>query len=59
MVDQKILDFWAEEIGHLSEGQAQFIIEKLKNFKTDYVLEIGFAGGRHTYADRDWETSIF
>ena len=50
MLDQKILDFWTEEIGHLSEGQGQFIIEKLKKFKTDYVLEIGFAGGRHTYA---------
>jgi 23S rRNA U2552 (ribose-2'-O)-methylase RlmE/FtsJ len=49
MLNEKILSYFASFEGHLSETQAEYIIEKLKDFKTDNVLEIGFAGGRHTY----------
>ena len=46
MLNEKILSTSLHS--NLSETQAD-IIEKLKDFKTDNVLEIGFAGGRHTY----------
>jgi len=49
MLQKNILDYFASFDGHLSENQAEFIIERLQNYKTDNVLEIGFAGGRHTY----------
>ena len=53
-LNSSIVDFWSkcktESIGHMSETQAEFIIDKLKENKLNNVLEIGFAGGRHTYA---------
>jgi len=45
-----ILKFWDDKIGHMSIKQAEVILEKLKNHNINNVLEIGFAGGRHTYA---------
>ncbi len=49
MLQQNTLDYIASVNGHLSVKQAEFIVERLQNHKTDNVLEIGFAGGRHTY----------
>lgn len=46
----EITNFWDEEIGHLSEEQARYILNKVDNINMQNVLEIGFAGGRHTYA---------
>jgi len=37
------------KFGHMTELQAEFITEQLKENKLNNVLEIGFAGGRHTY----------
>ena len=34
----------------MSEPQAEVILNKLKGKNTNEILEIGFAGGRHTYA---------
>ena len=49
---QTILDrinkFWSPEIGHLNENQRDKIIELISELGPEYVLEIGFAGGRHT-----------
>jgi predicted O-methyltransferase YrrM len=45
----EIKSFWQDEIGHMSEMQAEFIIDRLKHNSIKRVLEIGFAGGRHTY----------
>lgn len=50
MLDSQILNFWEEEIGHLSEQQAEFILARVKNHPHTSCLEIGFAGGRHTYS---------
>lgn len=53
-LNSNIQDFWskckAERIGHMSVMQAEFIIDQLKDIRLNNVLEIGFAGGRHTYA---------
>tara|TARA_R100001163_G_scaffold7106_1_gene7567 strand:+ start:469 stop:1032 length:564 start_codon:yes stop_codon:yes gene_type:complete len=49
MINDNILSFWEDKIGHLSEAQAEFILEKLEQCKPSQCLEIGFAGGRHTY----------
>jgi len=50
MLDSQISNFWEEEIGHLSEQQAEFILDRVKNHPHANCLEIGFAGGRHTYS---------
>ncbi len=50
-LDSTIEKFWEEKIGHMSKMQAEFIIDTLKEKNNiTNVLEIGFAGGRHTYA---------
>jgi predicted O-methyltransferase YrrM len=49
MINDNILNFWEDKIGHLSKGQAEFILGKLEKLKPSQCLEIGFAGGRHTY----------
>lgn len=49
-LDNSIKEFWQEKLGHMSEDQAEFILSTLKDKSTGNILEIGFAGGRHTYA---------
>ena len=44
-----ITSFWDNRIGHLSVKQGKTILEKLNSRNIENVLEIGFAGGRHTY----------
>ena len=48
-MESSITNFWDNRIGHLSVKQAKTILEKLKSRNIENVLEIGFAGGRHTY----------
>lgn len=49
-IEPDILNFWDTNIGHMSVKQAEYILKRLKNHNVQNVLEIGFAGGRHTYA---------
>ena len=48
-LSNEIKSFWEDEIGHMSEMQAEFVLNRIKNNSIKNVLEIGFAGGRHTY----------
>lgn len=45
---ERIQSFWSPDIGHLSETQRDFVIHELEQINPSSVLEIGFAGGRHT-----------
>lgn len=49
-IGSDILNFWDAKIGHMSIKQAEYILNRLKQHNIHNVLEIGFAGGRHTYA---------
>lgn len=44
----EINNFWSSNIGHLNENQRNKVIELLLDLNPNYILEIGFAGGRHT-----------
>jgi len=44
-LSNEIKSFWEDEIGHMSEMQAEFVLNRIKNNSIKNVLEIGFAGG--------------